>query len=76
MIQRHVFINKLRDLGYHYRDQSDRMQLYRKRGGTHEVTIRRKENPLSDKYVESVLKQCGLSEADARTFIGQNHCPD
>lgn len=74
MVPRHVFISKLRDLGYSYKDQTEKSQLYRKTGGEHMVWIRRKENPLSDTYVESVLVQCGCTREDALTFIGHNRC--
>ena len=73
MILRDTFINRLRELGYSYNDQTDRSQLWRKKGGTHSVWIRRKEDPLSEAYVRSVLTQCGSAAEDIERFIGQNH---
>lgn len=74
MIKRTTFINKLRELGYTYDDQTDRSQLWRKVGGTHEVWIKRKLDPVTDEYVRNVLRQCGLDEAPTEVFIVNNQC--
>jgi hypothetical protein len=72
VIKRQNFINKLRELGYTYADQSKKMQTWRKVGGTHHVAIRRKEDPLSEDYVRQVLRQCGETEDAIDQFIGAN----
>lgn len=74
MIPRDVFINKLRELGYKYKGQSDKVQMWRKNGGTHSIVIRRKEDPLSETYVRSVLHQCKCSDEEIEKFIGANRC--
>jgi hypothetical protein len=43
MVPRTTFINKIRELGYKYKSQQKRTQLYRKAGGTHCIFV-----PLSD----------------------------
>ena len=70
MVPRERLINKLRELGYTYRDQTLRSQLWRKRGGTHYVWIPKKEDPVSETYVRNLLRQCGMQPADVDTFIG------
>lgn len=70
MIRLEQFTKKLRELGYKYKDQTLRVQIYRKGGSTHRVTVARKDH-LDDGYVRSTLKQCGCKEAEIETFIGQ-----
>jgi hypothetical protein len=71
MVPRERLINKLRELNYTYVNQTDKSVLWRKRGGTHCVWLRRKENPMSETYVANVLRQCGMSSPDIETFIAQ-----
>src|SRR6266581_2822235 len=71
MIPRDTFINKLRALGYTYSDQTDKSQLWRKKGGTHCVWIRRKEDPLSEAYVRSTLTQCGCALGEIERFVAE-----
>lgn len=72
MVPRERFINKLRDLNYAYKDQTKKMAEWKKTGGTHRVYIRRKEDPLSDDYVRSALKQCGCDNEEIERFIANN----
>lgn len=72
MVPRDHFINKLRDLNYTFKTQSDKTAEWKKTGGTHRIYIRRKEDPLSDEYVRSVLKQCGCESGDIERFIANN----
>jgi hypothetical protein len=74
MIPRERLINKLREIKYRYQDQTTRVQLYRKIGGTHFVTIPKKADPISDSTVISILKQCGVSDEETEKFIAQNQC--
>jgi len=72
MIQRGRFINFLREQGFSYKDQSDRTVLYRRSSDTKEVWLRRKEDPLSEAYVRSTLRQCGIDGATIEQFIANN----
>ncbi len=74
MVRRDNFINKLRELGYKYKDQSDRMHEYKLVGGTNRIHIRKKEDPLSDEYVRSVLRQCGCRPEEIERFLATNQC--
>lgn len=74
MVPRANFINKLRELKYQYKDQTDKTQEWKLTGGTHRVHIRRKEDPLSNEYVSQVLKQCGCLDTEIQRFIATNQC--
>lgn len=74
MVPRERLINKLRALNYTYADQTDKSVLWRKKGGTHCVWLKRKEDPMSVTYVSNVLRQCGVTEQDIGIFIAQNRC--
>jgi hypothetical protein len=66
-LRRERFINKLRELDYHFARQTDRTYVWRR--GVHHVYVPQKELlPLT--YVRQTLKQCGLSESDIEMFIG------
>lgn len=74
MVPRERLINKLRELKYTFADQTDKSVLWRKKGGTHCVWLPRKEDPMSDTYVASALRQCGVPPREIEVFIAQNHC--
>ncbi|MBI3105476.1 MAG: hypothetical protein HYY95_07885 [Candidatus Rokubacteria bacterium] len=68
MIPRQHFVNKLRELNYTYKTKQKRTELWRKRGGTHYISM-----PLSDlleeEWVTSTLRQAGQTQDDIRSFI-------
>ncbi len=68
MIPRSHFINKIRALGYTFKTRQKRTQLWRKRGGTHYLSV-----PLSDRleegFVVSSLRQAGCKDDEIRAFI-------
>ncbi len=74
MVPRDNFTNKLRELGYKYKDQTDKTQEWKLTGGTNRVHIRRKQDPLSDDYVRSVLRQCGCWPEEIERFVATNQC--
>jgi hypothetical protein len=69
VIARSRFINKLRELEYTFKDRQKRTELWRKRGGTHRVSIPLNEQ-LEDEYVSHVLRQCGCADEEIKKFIG------
>lgn len=71
MVHRDAFINKIRDLGYAYKDNKKRVSIWRKTGGTHFISLPHTKL-LEDWYVMSVLRQAGESEAACRSFIGSH----
>ena len=68
MIPRQHFVNKLRKLDYTYKAKQKRTELWRKRGGTHYVSM-----PLSDlleeEWVTSTLRQAGCTQDEIGSFI-------
>jgi hypothetical protein len=68
VISKKHFINKLRELGYTFKDRQKRTELWRKKGGTHSVDVPL-TNEVSEMYVKSALHQCGLSETEIQAFI-------
>jgi hypothetical protein len=68
MVRKSAFINKIRELGYSYKQQQARTHMYRKDGGTHCIFVRMKEF-LTEDFVKGALAQAGLSDEEIRLFI-------
>lgn len=66
MPRREHFINKLRELGYTYRGETQNTQKWRK--GSHHVYLP-KNAVLADAWVKSTLRQCNETEEEIDTFI-------
>lgn len=66
-IPRPQFINKLRELTYTYKTRTKRISLWKKRGGTHYVSVPNTEK-LTEPWVISTLRQCGLSDDEIRSL--------
>lgn len=68
MIPRSHYINKIRELNYTYKSRQKRTDLWRKRGGTHYISV-----PLSDKleeeFVVATLRQAKCHDDEIRAFI-------
>lgn len=68
MIRRQVFLNKIETLGYYYKSQQKRTYLYRRRGGTHYISVPTADL-LEDEFIRSALQQAGLIDSEIRSFI-------
>lgn len=68
MIRRQVFLNKIETLGYYYKSQQKRTYLYRRRGGTHYISVPMADL-LEDEFIRSALQQAGLIDSEIRSFI-------
>jgi hypothetical protein len=68
MVRREVFVNKIRTLDYYFKSEQKRTYLYRKRGGTHFISVPMADQ-LEDEFVISTLCQAGLSLSEARSFL-------
>jgi hypothetical protein len=68
MIRRQTFINKIRSLNYYFKSRQKRTYLYRKRGGTHYISVPMADQ-LEDEFVISALCQAGLSHSEAQAFL-------
>jgi len=70
MIHRDAFVNKIRSLGYTYKDQLKRTYLYRKTGGTHCIYVKMCDL-LDEEFIRNSLRQAGMSNPDIEQFISQ-----
>jgi hypothetical protein len=70
VISKTQYINKLRDLGYKFQDQADRVEIWRHPTTLHRVMIRR-HNKFPEADVGSQLRQCGCSEEDIKKFFSE-----
>jgi len=58
----------LRSLNFTFKRQADRVMIWKQRGSTLRVAVRR--NALHDEtYARTILKQAGMAEADIDNFI-------
>ena len=67
-VRKEVFVNKLRELGYSFKEQKKRIDLYRRNNPVHYVSIPRCDL-LSEAFVQSALRQAGLTEDEIQEFI-------
>lgn len=68
VIHKSHYINKIRSLGYTYKSRQKRTDLWRKRGGTHYISVPLNDS-LEDEFVFSSLHQAGCSDDEIRAFI-------
>lgn len=63
MASRDVLLNGLRALGYKFKRETERVEIWRLPGTAKRITISKGSNHDSE-YVERVLPKCGMSAAD------------
>jgi hypothetical protein len=68
VIPRQQFINKIRSLDYTYKSQQKRTDLWRKRGGTHFISVPQNAM-LEEEFVVSALRQAGCKEDEIKQFL-------
>jgi hypothetical protein len=68
VISKKCFVNKLRELGYDFKEQLHYQERYRLRGGTHVIHVPRRDQ-LDEMYVSSTLKQAGQSKEQIEKFL-------
>ena len=68
MVSKESFVNKIRKLGYTFKTQLKRVDLWRKSGGTHCIFVPRCDK-LEDEFVTSSLRQAGETDANIRAFL-------
>ena len=68
MISKRHFVNKLKELGYSFKEQLHYQERYRLKGGTHIIHVPRR-NTLEETYVRSTLKQAGQTKEQIEQFI-------
>lgn len=70
MIRREHYCNKLRELGFKYKRESDRVYLYKKPGNPSFVAVPRSDL-LDEDAVRAQLNLCGCKKDDIEKFIAQ-----
>lgn len=68
MISKRHFVNKLKDLGYVFKEQLHYQERYRLKGGVHIIHIPRRDK-LDEDFIRSTLKQAGCSTEEIHAFI-------
>lgn len=68
MVRREAFINKIRELDYHYKSQHLHTQLWKRKGTTQRMFVPL-ASMLEDDYVMGALRQVGVLDADIRSFL-------
>lgn len=68
MIQKSHYINKIRSLGYTYNSRQKRTDLWRKRGGTHYISVPQNKL-LEEEFVVSSLRQAGCTNDEIKAFM-------
>jgi len=67
-IPRQAFINKIRELGYAYKQQQARTHMYRRAGSTDVLFVRMKD-ALTEDYVKGALADAGLTDKQINEFL-------
>jgi hypothetical protein len=73
MVPHASFINKIRALDYTYKTRQKRTDLWRKKGGTHYMSVPLCDF-LTDEYVTSALTQAGCTAAQVKEFLAAAKC--
>ena len=73
MVRHDSFINKIRTLDYIYKTRQKRTDLWRKKGGTHYLSVPNRDL-LSDEYVTSALSQAGCPPKEIQNFLTSAKC--
>jgi hypothetical protein len=68
VIRREHYCNKLRERGYTFDRQGDRVMLYKRPGNPDFVTVPRRDL-IGDDYVRSALLRAGFDSKDVENFI-------
>jgi hypothetical protein len=68
MVLRDTYINKIRELGYSLKNETKRVHIWRKKGGTQYLTGHKCDR-LEDEFVRSSLTQAGMSMSDIKKFL-------
>ncbi len=68
MISKRHFVNKLKEIGYRFKEQLHYQERYRLEGGTHIIHVPRR-NHLDEAYVRSTLKQAGQTKQQIEAFV-------
>lgn len=73
MVSNNALINILRSKGYTFNRQADRVEIWKQKGSTKRVMIRR--NTAHDpEYVGIIMRQAGFGDGEILKFLSQYDC--
>ncbi len=70
-VRKERLVNLLREKGYKFKRQADRVELWRASNGTNRAAVPRRDW-LEEFTVLSILRQCGLDEDEIQAFLHEN----
>lgn len=70
MVPRNAFINKIRQLGYVFKEQQKRTYLWRQKNSHRFIAIPKKDL-LEEEFVFQYLGREGLTKEEIQRFIGE-----
>ena len=71
MVPNAALINFLRrELNYTFKRQTERVDVYKKRGGTHRVLIKKNASHTPE-YARSILRSVGMDDEAIERFLSQ-----
>lgn len=68
MVPRNAFINKIRSLGFGYKNRQKRTDLWRRKGTTDYISLPQNAK-LTEEYVRHTLIQIGEKKEQIESFI-------
>ncbi len=70
MVSRDTLINAIRSKGFHFKRQTERIELYKQKGTTKRVEVR-KRDLFERRSAVHILKTAGFTDAEVREFLGE-----
>ena len=71
MVPNDALINAVRSLNYTFKRPTDRMNVYKERGGPRRVLIRKNAVQEHAEYASSILRSAGMPEDEIERFLVQ-----
>jgi hypothetical protein len=70
MISHEALRNGIRSQRFTYKNQTDRVELWKQQGSTQRVELRRRDFH-DDAYARAVLRQAGMADEEIEKFIAE-----
>lgn len=61
-------VQRLRDAGYRFKRQADRVQIYKESGSTRRVNVPRRDF-VTDNDARAILRNAGLTDGQVEKFL-------
>lgn len=70
MIEHNTLIKRLRALDYHFKNQTQRVEMYKKKGSTARIVVSKRDYH-DETYARGILRSAGLDDATIERFIAE-----